>query len=155
MSLLSRRNSANKEFCLVYALLLSVPLLFASGCGGGGSNTGTGGGTPPSNNPVPTITSLSPSLLTAGAAAQTLTISGAGFLSSSTVAFNGASHAATYLSASQLTISLTTADLANGWLLPGSRDQSGSRRRRLRRLLASPSRPTIRFRRSLSWIRHL
>jgi len=112
----SYRNSANKNIRLLCALLLSVPLLFASACGGGGSNTG--GGTPPSNNPVPTVASLSPSSLTAGAAAQTLTISGTGFLSSSTVTFNGAAHAAADVSASELTISLTTADLATAGSYP-------------------------------------
>jgi hypothetical protein len=116
MTFQSRWNSANKDFRLLCALLLSVPLLFASACGGGSSNAG--GGTPPSNNPVPTVTSLSPASLTAGATAQTLTITGTGFLSASTVTFNGASHAATYLSASQLTISLTTADLASAGSYP-------------------------------------
>jgi hypothetical protein len=71
MTFQSRRNSANKDLCLAYVLLLSIPLLFASACGGGSSNAV--GGTPPSNNPVPTVTSLSPSSLTVGAAAQTLT----------------------------------------------------------------------------------
>jgi hypothetical protein len=112
MTFQSRRNSANKDFCLAYALLVSIPLLFASACGGGG------GETPPTNNPVPTVASLSPSSLTAGAAAQTLTINGTGFLSNSTVTFNGASHADTYLSASQLTISLSTADLATAGSYP-------------------------------------
>jgi N-acetylneuraminic acid mutarotase len=63
-------------------------------------------------NPVPTITSLNPSSLATGATPQTLTINGAGFLNSSTVTFNGISHAATFVNASQLTISLTSADLA-------------------------------------------
>ena len=55
MTFQSRRNSANKDLCLLYALLLSIPLLFASACGGGSSS---GGGTPPSN---PTITSVTAS----------------------------------------------------------------------------------------------
>src|ERR1039457_1115801 len=116
MTFQSCRNSANKDLRLLYALLLSVPLLFASACGGGSSNAS--GGTPPSNNPVPTVTSLSPASLTAGAAAQTLTINGTGFLSTSTVTFNSVAHAATYVSASQLTISLTTADLATAGSYP-------------------------------------
>ena len=64
------------------------------------------------NNPVPGITGLSPSSATAGAAAQMLTINGTGFLSSSTVNYNGAAHTATYVSASQLSITLTAADQA-------------------------------------------
>jgi uncharacterized repeat protein (TIGR03803 family) len=63
-------------------------------------------------NPVPTIAGLNPSSLAAGAVPQTLTINGTGFLDSSTVTFNGISHAATFVNASQLTISLTSADLA-------------------------------------------
>jgi hypothetical protein len=69
-------------------------------------------------NPVPTVASLSPSSLTAGATAQTLTINGTGFMSSPTVTYNGAAHAAAYVSGSQLTISLTTADLATAGAYP-------------------------------------
>jgi hypothetical protein len=60
---------------------------------------------------VPSISSLSPASLTVGSAAQTLTINGASFLATSTVTYNGIAHAATYVSASQLTITLTTSDL--------------------------------------------
>ena len=62
------------------------------------------------NNPVPSITSLSPASATAGAAAQTLTINGTNFLSTSTVTYNGVGHAATYVSPTQLTITLSAAD---------------------------------------------
>jgi N-acetylneuraminic acid mutarotase len=65
-----------------------------------------------SGNPVPTITQLNPALLPVGAAPQMLTIAGTGFLSSSTVQLNGVLHAATFVSSGQLTISLSTADLA-------------------------------------------
>src|SRR5208337_5030527 len=64
------------------------------------------------NNPLPSLTSLSPTSATAGAAAQTLTINGTNFLSTSTVTYNGVGHAATLVSASQLTITLTTSDQA-------------------------------------------
>ena len=47
-----------------------------------------------------------------GAAAQILTINGAGFLSSSTVTYNGAAHAATVVSSIQLTISISASDQA-------------------------------------------
>jgi hypothetical protein len=62
-------------------------------------------------NPVPSISSLSPASLTVGSAAQTLTINGANFLATSTVTYNGIAHAVTYISASQLTITLTASDL--------------------------------------------
>ena len=71
------------------------------------------------NNPVPTITlPLVPSSLPAGSPTQTLTINGTGFLSSSTVTFNGIAHAAAYVNATQLTISLTTADLTTAGSYP-------------------------------------
>ncbi|MBF9236584.1 DUF4394 domain-containing protein [Hymenobacter sp. BT683] len=63
-------------------------------------------------NPAPAITSLSPSSVTAGAAAQTLTVNGTGFVSASVVNFNGTSRTTSFVSASQLTISLTAADQA-------------------------------------------
>ncbi|HUA16982.1 MAG TPA: Ig-like domain repeat protein [Verrucomicrobiae bacterium] len=87
-------------------LLMVATLVVLPSCGGGNS----GGGQ--QNNPVPAISSLSPVQQAAGSAAQTLTISGSGFISSSTVTFNGVSHLATYSSASQLSIGLTTGDLA-------------------------------------------
>jgi beta-glucanase (GH16 family) len=61
---------------------------------------------------VPSITTLSPSSVTAGAAAQTLTINGTSFLSSSTVTYSGVSHTATFVSSTQLTISLSASDQA-------------------------------------------
>lgn len=70
------------------------------------------------NNPVPAITSLSPAFLTVGAAPQALTINGTGFLATSTVTFSGAPHAATYVNATRLTISLTATDLANAGNCP-------------------------------------
>jgi N-acetylneuraminic acid mutarotase len=64
------------------------------------------------NNPVPTITQLSPASLAVGTTPQSLSINGTGFLASSTATYNGIAHATTYVSTSQITISLTTADLA-------------------------------------------
>src|ERR1700758_950547 len=45
-------------------------------------------------NPIPGITSLSPSSTTAGAAAQTLAINGTNFLTTSTVTYNAVAHTA-------------------------------------------------------------
>jgi len=64
-----------------------------------------------SSNPVPSISSLSPTSLKVGSAAQTLTINGANLLATSTVTYNGTAHAATYISSSQLAITLTASDL--------------------------------------------
>ena len=72
----------------------------------------------PTPNPVPTIGSLSPATVVAGAAAQTLNINGTNFLSSSVVSFNGNTRTTTFVSATQLRITLTAADQAT----PGSYD---------------------------------
>jgi hypothetical protein len=93
---------------LALASLVILVALVAS-CGGGG---GGGGSSTPPPNPVPSITSLSPSSATAGAAAQTLTINGTNFLSSSTVTYNSVAHTATFVNSTQLTISLTASDQA-------------------------------------------
>jgi uncharacterized repeat protein (TIGR03803 family) len=72
-----------------------------------------------SGNPVPTIaTPLVPASLPAGSAAQTLSINGTGFLPSSTVTFNAVGHATIFVGATQLTISLTSADLATAGTYP-------------------------------------
>jgi len=65
-----------------------------------------------SSNPQPSLTSLSPTSATAGAAAQTLIINGTKFLSTSTVTYNKAAHTATYVSSTQLKITLSTSDQA-------------------------------------------
>ena len=95
---------------LIIALFTALP-----SCGGGGSSGGGGGVT---NNPVPSISSLSPTQLAAGSAGQTLTINGSGFIGTSSVTFNGISHSATLKSASQLSIQLTGADIASTGTFP-------------------------------------
>ena len=64
------------------------------------------------NNPAPTVTSLSPTSATAGGAAFTLTVNGTAFVSTSVVKFNGAAKTTTFVSATQLTASITAADIA-------------------------------------------
>jgi len=63
-------------------------------------------------NPVPSISSLSPSSTPAGSAPLTLTIAGAGFMASSSVTFNGAPHTANVVNSGQITIGLSSGDLA-------------------------------------------
>jgi len=92
----------------VYAALLPIiSLLIFSACGGGG-----GVSTPPSSNPVPVITSLSPSTLIVGAAATTVTVNGTGFMQTSTVQWNQNNRTATFVSSTQLQVGLTATDLA-------------------------------------------
>ena len=84
-------------------LILGVVVQITA-CGSGGAAV--------SNNPIPSIASISPASAAAGAAAQTLTISGTNFSSSSTVTFNGTAHTATLVNATQMTISLSASDQA-------------------------------------------
>ena len=68
----------------------------------------------PANNPVPTITSLSPSNTPVGVLPPngTITVNGTNFISSSTVSFNGNPRATQFVSASQLKATVLTADVA-------------------------------------------
>jgi uncharacterized protein (TIGR03437 family) len=63
------------------------------------------------SNPQPSITNLFPSSAQAGSGPLTLDINGSGFITSSSVTVNGVSHAATFVNANQLTITLTASDL--------------------------------------------
>ena len=92
--------------CIALAFGLT---LIGFGCGGGGGPSST---PTPVNNPIPAITGLSPSSATVGASAQTLTITGTNFLSSSSVTYNNVAHTATFVSSTQLTISLNASDQA-------------------------------------------
>src|SRR5580693_8088899 len=90
---------------LALILILTTVAGAFAGCGSSSGSNST-------ENPIPTITSLSPSSLPVESPAQTLTITGANYLTSSTVTFNGAPAAATFSSSTQLTIELTAGDLA-------------------------------------------
>ena len=88
-----------------------IVLLFAfSGCGGGPQSAPAP--PPVTENPTPSVSGLSPSSAVVGSSQQIVTIAGSGFLSSSSVSFNGSNHAATLLSAQQLSIALDQNDLA-------------------------------------------
>jgi len=95
----------------------SYPVVVTNPAPGGGASPAVNFTvTPP--NPVPTVAGFSPSPLVAGSAAQKLAIVGTGFVANSTVKYNGVAHAATYGSATLLTISLTTTDLAKAGSFP-------------------------------------
>jgi hypothetical protein len=121
-------NDVGHAPTLVNSTLLTIPLTASDQATAGTyavvvTNPAPGGGasnsvnfTVTATNPVPTITSLSPASAAAGAAAQTLTINGTNFLSASTVTYNAATHTATFVNSTQLTIPLTASDQAT----PGS-----------------------------------
>jgi Bacterial Ig-like domain (group 3) len=92
------------------ALMILVLFMTLPGCGGGGTTV--------TNNPVPSISSLSPTQAAAGSAGQTLTVNGSGFIDTTSVTYNGTIHTATLNSASQLSIQLTTADITSTGTFP-------------------------------------
>lgn len=80
-------------------------------------NPAPGGGTSavePFNvtSPTPVLTSISPQIVPAGLAA-TITLTGTGFETNSVVEWNGAPRTTTFVSATTLQVSLSTADLQN------------------------------------------
>ncbi|MDX2034450.1 MAG: pre-peptidase C-terminal domain-containing protein [Blastocatellia bacterium] len=64
-------------------------------------------------NPIPRITTISPNSVEAGGPGFTLTVNGTGFATNSVVRFNGNAVATTFVSATQLTVSVSAADIAN------------------------------------------
>lgn len=87
------------------------------GPGGGASNVVTFQVAAPGQNPAPTIVSLSPATAVArGAQSQPLqvTIQGQGFLPESQARWNGANRATTYVSPTELRVTLGAADVAFG-----------------------------------------
>ncbi|HLZ42538.1 MAG TPA: Ig-like domain repeat protein [Candidatus Sulfotelmatobacter sp.] len=107
---LSRRRGRLPRVILLALLSILVPSCSSSGGGGGG-----GGGTP---NPLPSITSLSPTQVAAGSQIQTLDINGSNFLSSSTVTYNGTLHNSSLRSPTQIQIALAASDVATNGQYP-------------------------------------
>lgn len=64
-----------------------------------------------SGNPVPAISTLSPSGVQAGGPNFTLTVNGTSFISNSVVRWNGADRATTFVSATRLTILVSSSDI--------------------------------------------
>ena len=68
------------------------------------------GGTP--GNPIPAISSLSPSSATVSGSAFNLTVNGSNFISSSTVQWNGSARTTTFVNSAKLTAQIPASDLA-------------------------------------------
>ncbi|MBI3426876.1 MAG: hypothetical protein HY011_28435 [Acidobacteria bacterium] len=64
-------------------------------------------------NPVPRLTALNPSAANAGSAGFTLTVTGANFINSSVLRWNGTDRPTTFLSATQLMAQIPPTDIAN------------------------------------------
>jgi trimeric autotransporter adhesin len=69
-------------------------------------------------NAQPSLVSISPSSATSGGAAFSLTVTGANFVSSSTVNWNGTARASTFVSSTQMTAAITAADIAAAGTVP-------------------------------------
>ncbi len=67
---------------------------------------------PPSLNPVPVVSGISPNSATAGGAAFTLTVNGTDFVSGAQVLWNGSQRATDFVSANQLTASIPASDIS-------------------------------------------
>lgn len=86
-----------------------------SGCGGGSSNNGSGsGGNSGGGSPSPTVTSISPTAVTAGSTALTLTVNGTDFVSTTTVQVGGTADPTTYVSSTQVTAAVAATQLVSG-----------------------------------------
>ena len=65
------------------------------------------------NGAPPTVSSLSPSGVTAGSAAFTLTVNGVGFVNGATVQFNGSNRTTTFVSSTQVSAAILASDIAS------------------------------------------
>jgi len=65
------------------------------------------------SNPLPSLTSINPSSTYVGGSAFTLTVTGTNFVGSSTVRWNGSDRPTTYVSATQLTASISASEITS------------------------------------------
>jgi hypothetical protein len=84
-----------------------------NGAGGGGSSGALQFAVNQAANPLPTLASVLPNPLTAGTSGTTLTLIGSNFVANSVARWNGANRPTMFVSATQLTVQLSAADLAN------------------------------------------
>src|ERR1700689_2481916 len=99
--------------CLILLLLASLILFVGCTSGGGGTlaSLNPPPGTP-ATVPVSMISSVAPSNANAGGAEFTITVTGESFVATSTVNWNGTSRATTEINDTQLTATITAADIA-------------------------------------------
>jgi hypothetical protein len=70
------------------------------------------------NNPVPSLSSISPTPKNAGEAAFTLTVNGSGFVNGAIVRFNGNNRTTSFVGGTQLTAQITAADISAAGSFP-------------------------------------
>jgi uncharacterized protein (TIGR03437 family) len=99
------------------AIGVAVPVSIS--IGGASSNIVTMAVNPaPGPNPVPSISALSPFSAAPGSTSSTLTITGDGFVPASSVTLNGASQSTTFVSGTQLTVTLNAPALVAAGSFP-------------------------------------
>lgn len=96
--------------CLVVS---SFGLITLAGCGGSGSKTVQ---TPvtPANNPVPTISAISPTSVPAGSATLTINVTGTGYVAATAATLNGTPLQTSYVSPTNLQATVPASSLAAG-----------------------------------------
>jgi 6-phosphogluconolactonase len=98
------------RFCLI--LVIAAVLISLVGCSSGSSSGGSNSGSQGAPNPVPSISSITPPNASAGGANVTITVTGDGFVSTSTVNWNGSDRTTTEISNTQVTATIAAADIA-------------------------------------------
>lgn len=84
---------------------------------GGGISSSLSFSITTTGNPAPAISAISPTSVGAGSASFTLTVTGTGFISTSKVNLNGTERTTTYVSPTQLTATISAADIATAAIL--------------------------------------
>jgi hypothetical protein len=102
---MNKRTKINAHLPLSAVGIITALALLLANCGGGGGSSAA-------NNPIPNLTSIAPASAPAGSRPLTITLTGSSFISSSVVRWNGSSRTTTYGSKTQLTATITAADLA-------------------------------------------
>ncbi len=108
------------RLCFLPLTVSTVSLCLFAGCGGSSNTSSTPSPAQPApppvavSNPTPGIASIQPASIVAGSPAQTLTITGIGFIAASVVTLNGTALQTTYTSATMLTAAVPATALASG-----------------------------------------
>lgn len=90
------------------ALSVLILLLLLWGCSSGDSEGSSG-----ASNPIPSITSLSPSSITAGGTSFTLTVNGTNFVPGAVAQWKGGNRTTTFMSSTRLAVTIPGADIAS------------------------------------------
>jgi hypothetical protein len=108
-----RRVIKSTLFCLAVSPIIVTLLISLSGCGGTSHTSSLPQSpTPPANNPVPVVSSLSVTSAPAGWPGVPLLITGSGFVAGTTMQWNGSDRPSTSLSSSALRTAIPIGDLA-------------------------------------------